>query len=324
MKAVWLGALAVALGLGGASRSVHASVLSFEVFDPALSDAALGGDFPFEDSSVQPYQAGYGYPEGYRYPVDSQAEFFNSYGDNVESNQHFPDDPGGMTGRLYQYDGDLADPSSAGYEGTPDVQVSYGPYSFFTGGPALWRGGYGDLDGVLYQASEGPIGTDYNVLDIVLVANPGFDVVLHGFDLAASLNVLNFFGLSESDAVVDVAIFSGIPFPFLTPSNFLTPPITVAVSATTHTDVDFPALPPSQMIWIRIDANGMGNGSQAIGLDNLRFTQVENTANVDPIDLGAIDDALQTQAVPEATSLAIWAIGGAGAALVALRRRRAA
>src|SRR5262245_40849633 len=54
-----------------------------------------------------------------------------------------------------------------GAEGfTPNIDVLYGPASFFTGGPSLWRYDYGDLTNVLYQGSDGPVGNDYDYLSI--------------------------------------------------------------------------------------------------------------------------------------------------------------
>lgn len=281
------------LALAGPAR---ATILTFEVFDPNL-------DFPpFNDPTVQPFLAGYGYPEGFRIPGD--------YGDNVNALQT-PAAPG-PNDVIYRY--------GVGAEGfTPMVTASYGPFSIFTGGPELWREGYGDLNGVLYQGSRhsdpgNPIGTDYNILDVVLVADSGFDVVLYGFDVAA-------FGTDRT--INAVTVYNGVPFPFLTPFNDIFEDLNVVVpGGNTHLTYDFESLlgNPLQahVIWLRIDANNLGPDSENIGIDNIRFGQVasQNTEVVDP-------DAVfrDLEAVPEPASLVMCLLGGCFGAAGYLRRR---
>jgi hypothetical protein len=290
MKPVLVFSLTILLGLFALVDPARASVLTFEIFDPALSDASLGGDFPFEDSGVQPFLAGYGYPEGFGIPGD--------YGDRITASSETL-----VGGTIYQYGLDQG--------ATPNVVVSYGPFSIFTGGPQLWREGYGDLNGILFQASEGPIGNDYDILDIVLVADPGFDVVLHSADLGG-------FG----DYIIDsVTVFDGVPFPFLTPMNqIFGPQSMVSAPAVGHNTIDFGDL-QSHVIWLRIDANNLGDESDNIGIDNIVFSQMENVDSVEEVDLGAIEAALQQGEVPEAASLLVWLIGGACAGAVLLARR---
>lgn len=293
-----LGALAVVVMC---VSSAQASVLTFEVFDNA--PFFLNGNY--NDSGVQPHlSTDYGYPEGFRvYP---------GYGENISSTQVGTP---GTDSVIFQY--------GVGSEGfTPNVIARYGPFSIFTGGPELWREGYGDLDGVLYQGSRfgvPPIGTNYNMLDVVLIADAGWDVQLYGFDLGAFGGDL---------AINSVAVYGGVPFPFLAPNNDVFKEDNVVVAGTgSRTTFDFDALLggplTSQMIWIRIDANNLGDGSENIAIDNIRFGQLANLDNEDPIDLVVIDEALQTpDVVPEASSFLVWLLGGSGAALACLSRGR--
>lgn len=280
---------------------VHASVLTFEVFDPNLDVP------PYNDPGVPPYLPGYGYREGYRVPSD--------YGDRITSTSTI-----GIEGFTHQYGSD--------HGFTPNVEVSYGPFSIFTGGPELFRGGYGNLDGVLYQGSRhsdpsNPIGNDYNFLDIVLAADPGYDVVLYGFDLG---------GYQGDFTIGAVTVFQGVPNALFTPTNKLFEEIDVFVegasgaSHTTFDVTDFGGPLQWQLIWIRIDAGNLGSAaSELIGIDNIRFGQVVNPASTEVFTQDAIDAALQPD-VPELSSLTLWTLGGGCAAMIfrGRRRRRAA
>jgi hypothetical protein len=281
----------------------RATILTFEVFDRGFD----GEPYNFPD--VQPYEPGFGYPEGFQVPFD--------YGSNVSSLETtFHDDPidGSLVTKIYRY-------GNGGEGFTPNVAVYYGPYSIFTGGPSLWREGFGDLDGVLYQGSEHgdpPIGNDYDFLDIVLVAEAGFDVQLYGFDLAAGLNI------GDTRTINSIVIFDGVPFPFLTPDNFLIDPIPgVEVPGEGRLSVGFSDPLQSSVIWIRIDASNLGPDSQLIGIDNIRFGQVESD-NPSTLDPATIDAAFQSseQVVPEPVSLALWLVGGGFAAMSRLGTRK--
>jgi hypothetical protein len=307
-------AMATAFVLAGSARG---SVLTFEIFDQ--NSFFLNGNF--DNPTIQPHLPGYGYPEGFRLP--------GSYGDRIADGNDVavgdgtPFQSGGLVvpgeGTIFRYGGEQGE----GY--TPNVVVNYGPFSIFTGGPELWREGYGNLDGILYQGSRhdpsNPIGTDYNILEIVLIADAGWDVQLYGFDLAAG-------GFSGDLTINSVSVYDGVPFPFLTPTNDVFQEDNVLVSRTDRTSFDFDALLggplTSQIIWIQIDANNLGADSEFLGIDNIRFGQVMNTGNMNPVDLDAIDTALQTQPgeVPEATSVAMWLGSGGSIAVVVWRRRR--
>jgi hypothetical protein len=201
---------------------------------------------------------------------------------------------------------------------TPNVAADYGPYSIFTGGPELWREGYGNLDGILYQGSRfgnPPVGSNYNVLDIVLYADPGWDVELYGFDLGA-------FG---GDQIINaVTVYDGVPFPFLTPTNDIFEQTNVLVDGTNRTSFDFSANPlQSHVIWLRINADNLGDGSENIGIDNIRFGQIANPNSTDFIDPGVIDAILGEVATPEPSAFALAALGLLSLPLARQRKRRA-
>jgi hypothetical protein len=280
-----------ALLLVSVAATAGATTLTFEVFDQNLNF------LPYNDAGVLPVEPGYGYLEGYGVP--------DTYGDNVTATQ--------------VDDGSLRFKYGVGAEGfTPDVSVAYGPFSIFTGGPELWREDYGDLNGVLYQGSRanpGGVGYDYDFLDIVLYAGAGHDVVLHSFDLGSHL----------SDRTINsVSVFDGAPFPLFSPINFLTPQSTSVnvAGGADHTTFSFGTPLQSPVIWIRIDASNRGEDSRWVGIDNIRFGEVDSrNPGVDPAE---IDAALQATPVPEPASLTLLLLGGAGAALERRRRRRSA
>jgi hypothetical protein len=248
------------------SVPAQATILTFDIFNPIYSGT--------ED-----------YPEGFGV---NQA-----YGDRVTSTA------GSGGGDTFGY-------GEAGEGFTPNVVANYGPFTLLdvNGGPQLWRYDYGDLERVLYQGSAGPIGTDYDILDIELIADSGYEVQLFGFDLG---------GWPRTDYEInEVVVFDGIPFPFLTPMNQIFSETGVVVhgdlEGPPHTTFTFGTPLQSDRIFIRIDANNLGPDSINIGIDNIRFGQVRV---VEP--------------VPEPISLVTWLLGGSiGAALYARRRKSVA
>jgi hypothetical protein len=286
----------------GFAKPAHATILTFEVFDP--DPFFLNGNF--NNQAVDPHlDPSYGYPEGFRLDGYFNTAASGLYGSRVGSTDVTADN-----GVRFLY--------GIGAEGfTPNVRAYYGPYSIFTGGPTLWREGYSDLDGVLYQGSalgNPPIGTDYNILDVVLVADAGFDVQLFGFDLGS-------FGADRTVGAVEV--FDGVPFPLLTPTNYLFGPETnVDVLASMSTHIDFGGtLLQSPVIWLRINANNLGADSENIAIDNIRFGQIasNNPGTLDPADIDAA--FVSTEAVPEPASAVLCLVGGVFAG-IGFRRRK--
>jgi hypothetical protein len=150
---------------------------------------------------------------------------------------------------------------------TPNVTVSYGPFSLFTGGPQLWRYNYGDLVRVLYQGSSGAVGNDYDYLLITLEADPGFDVLLHGFDLG---------GWFESDYTLNaVAVYNSYYNGFFPDLNrvFHDQNALVAGAGPSRTTYSFPTPIRANVIAILLAADNLGPDSANIGIDNIQFGQ---------------------------------------------------
>lgn len=304
--AALLRVVAIAWSLGFAWPGLATgSVLTFDIFDPLFVDP----DPPAFNAEGVPESRPFF--EGY----------LSGYGSNVS----------GFTGM--HTNGTTTFGYDQGSEGdTLNVVAAFGPYSFLTGGPEIFRGGFGDLTRVLYQGSvnNGSGGTDYNILEIALIADPEWDVVLYGFDLA---------GFNQDDHVINsVTVYNGIPFPFIFPTNqiFVDTGGGAGVNVegdSGHTEFDFESSAPTALnpaggplqanvIWIRIDANNLGSVSDSIGIDNIRFGQVRRDVPVeDPVDLADIDGAFQAGEAPEAASLVVWLVGG-GAALTWTGTRR--
>lgn len=188
------------------------------------------------------------YPEG--------LAVYQEYGDRVTALNGMAND-----GTNFAYE--------VGIEGfTPNVTVAYGPTSIFTGGPSLWRYDYGDLTRTLYQGSTATgLGNDYDFLEIDFSADPGFDVVLYGFDLG---------GWNQTDYVINevaVTTFGGV-------SLFSDPNATVLGAGPTHTTYSFATPLRAPFLRILIDARNLGIDSEFIGIDNIRFGQ---DIAVDPV-----------------------------------------
>jgi hypothetical protein len=283
-------AAAVIAGLVGASLCppAQATVLTFDIYDQ-------------NQTASSPYAGSEYFPEGYG--LVSSPNPLASYGNRVTSTSS-TESNGGVTFD-YGY--------GVGAEGfTPNVTVQYGPFSLLSGGPELWRYDYGDLERVLYQGSRGGVGTNYNRLEIVLTADEGYEVLLFGFDLA---------GWFQADYTIQaVVVYDGIPFPFLTPTNDIFKSAPFLVSGTDgltadHSTIDFGATGlQARRIWLTIDASNLGDASEFIGIDNIRFGQVSS-----PSSTGPLPEPPLRGDVPEPGALAL--VAGALAAL-ALRRRR--
>ncbi len=151
---------------------------------------------------------------------------------------------------------------AVGPEGfTPNVTVSYG-----TAQPHLWTTGYGDLENVFFEDLD-----QTNFLEIILTANLGLAVALHGFDLVAYTNVFS------NDPVIDRVTVASLGAILFEERDF-------AVSRTSHTSIDFglePLVAPTLVI--QVDARNLQGLSDDIAIDNVRFGQTVPEPGTGPL-----------------------------------------
>ncbi|MBS1827707.1 MAG: PEP-CTERM sorting domain-containing protein [Acidobacteria bacterium] len=235
------------------TKTILLSLFGLAVF--ALTPPAGATILTFSITDVGNYPVSEDFPEGFG--IDQ------TYGDNVTSTS--------------TTNGTVTFGYGVGAEGfTPNVQVSYGPFSIFTGGASLWRYNYGDLDRVLYQGSTAqPVGNNYNYLLVDLIADPGFEVVLYGFDLG---------GWNETDYVIDsVSVYDAQFNGFFPAQNrvLYDQNATILGNGPTHSAYSFGTPIRGNWISILIDANNLGDTSELIGIDNIRFGQdIDTTPDV--------------------------------------------
>jgi hypothetical protein len=119
-----------------------------------------------------------------------------------------------------------------------------------------WTTGYNQLVNVLEYEPDGA-----NGYQIILTADPGFEVSLESFDLG------NFGG---AVTVPGVRVLDRNGSEIFSRTNFAIPAATGP-----HTDFDFAPFFTDTKLTIDIDTTGMGGNSDNIGLDNIRFSQSE-------------------------------------------------
>ncbi|MBL8209612.1 MAG: PEP-CTERM sorting domain-containing protein [Bryobacterales bacterium] len=237
-----------------AGNPATATILTFDITDPI---------YPLREN----------FPEGET--IDQ------TYGDRVNS---LSTSSGGVT---FAY--------GAGAEGfTPNITVSYDPGSIFTGGPSLWRYDYGNLTRVLYQGSTNTgLGFDYNYLTVTFTADPGYDVVLFGFDLG---------GWNQTDRTVNaVAVYNNFFNGFFPADNrvFLDANATVLGAGPTHSTYTFNSPIRANVVTILIEADNLGADSELVGIDNIRFGQ----------DLASTPTAVPEPGTLGMAAIALLAIG---------------
>jgi hypothetical protein len=165
------------------------------------------------------------------------AIFPNTYGDRVTSSP--------QNGFRYGLSGGA----------TPNIEVSYL-------NAAAWPSGYGDLTNIVYVRTPGP-------LEITLTADPGFEVLVRGFDLAA------WFYTNHTIRSVQVLDNGGAVL--FNQENLL-----VNGLAGTRTSLAFPTPLHARVVRIRIDSGNLGSVNlQNIGIDNILFSQAQVPVYVD-------------------------------------------
>jgi hypothetical protein len=167
----------------------------------------------------------------------------------------------------------------ADYGFTPNVNVEYRPNLRYH------TTGYGDLTNVLYREDSGN-----RIMEINLLADVGFTVCLHTFDLAAKLGeALPIKSIQVTDGQLNVLfrqdwfVLSDIVEPRpLPPGQTGTP---------THTTFMFdPAICNSNVIKIRIELDNLAFKVPRIGIDNIGFSQ--NPPVPEPASLCLIGSAM--------------------------------
>ncbi len=260
-------------------KSILLSLSGFALLHFAAPAQATILTFSITDTGAYPVSEDF--PEGFQ--IDQ------TYGDNVTSNS--------------TTSGTVTFGYGEGGEGfTPNVQVHYGPTSIYTGGPSLWRYDFGDLDRVLYQGSSfvndpQQLGNNYDFLQIILRADPGFEAVLYGFDLG---------GWNQTDYVVDGVSVYDNEYNGSDPTLnrvFHEANATVAGAGLSHSGYSFGTPIRGNVITIFIASQNLGDLSEYVGIDNIRFGQ--------DIDL--------TPEVPEPATLPLFA---AATLALALWRKR--
>lgn len=132
---------------------------------------------------------------------------------------------------------------------TPNVEVAYGPQG---AQPKLYTTGYGDLVNVLFDDLDG-----FGHLEVTLAADETWEVVLHGFDMAA---------YSAVGPINAVRVRDGA-------GTALHVETDVLISASTHTTFAFDPPLRARVVIIEIDSSNLGTRSDDIGIDDIVFGQ---------------------------------------------------
>ncbi len=140
---------------------------------------------------------------------------------------------------------------------TPNVVAEYGPI-VGTDWPVMWRFDFGDLVNVIYMPE-----ITTNTLTVTLIADPGYNVQLYGFDLG---------GWPDSDYTINsvtVTQMAGVEDEFFRQDDVLV----YGASDPFHTSFGFEPL-QGQILRITIDSSNLGAASENIGIDNISFGQI--------------------------------------------------
>ncbi len=140
---------------------------------------------------------------------------------------------------------------------TPNVTAAYGE-----GRPALWTTGYGSLTNVLFDDLDGS-----GVITVTLSADPGFLVELDSVDLAA------FSSVAPGRAIDALTVHDQTDALRFVVTNLFIP-------STGSNHLVFPSSVRGQTLVLRVDARNLGSLNDEIGVDNLAFHQIADTAGL--------------------------------------------
>lgn len=169
---------------------------------------------------------------------------------------------------------------------TPNVNVVYSPLLRLGGTASPFDPSrvFGDLANVIYRDREAFSGGEPGILQISFFADPGVEVRLHSFDIAALYNSITGQGedlfaksikvLGSGGTVFLSLDFSPMDINPASPTSTFVP----GTAPLTHRHFDFEAAPfQSQSITIRIDLNNYttigGSKVDRFALDNIKISQ---------------------------------------------------
>lgn len=178
-------------------------------------------------------------------PTVSPSDLPEDYGDFVSGPSM------AVPGGVFSY-------GEAGEGFTPDVALDIRAGGATPTDPnvALWALSFGDLENVVFADPAS------GFMEVTLTANAGFEVALHGFDLA---------GYPSADWVINGITISSPTATLFSQSSVL---VEGGAGTVRHTEFSFASPLVASQLVIRIDyANLTPSRQDNIGLDNLRFGQ---------------------------------------------------
>lgn len=182
-------------------------------------------------------------------PILAGAVVPQDYGDHVTGS------PMDVTGGQFTY-------GNGGEGFTPNITADY----MSAAGVSLWTTQFGDLINVLFARSP-QSGAGSNTLDVLLTADPGFQVQLYHFDLA---------GWANADYTINAVNIFGDGTLLFSQANVL---VEGDFNGSRHTAFDFSTPLTAAQLLIQIDIGNIAAGNQDnIGLDNIRFGQTPPAA----------------------------------------------
>lgn len=194
---------------------------------------------------------------------------------------------------------------------TPNVNVVYSPMLRLggTANPFDPSRVFGDLTNVIYRDREALSGGEPGIMQISFFADPGYEVRLHSFDIAAVYNSITGQGedlFAKSIKVIGSGGLVLFSLDFSPTDLNPTSPTSTFVPGTaplTHRHFDFEAAPfQSQSITIRIDLNNYitigGSKVDRFGLDNVKISQTPTPGASLLLALAACVAGLRRRRIP--------------------------